>query len=285
VPAFRFRTFVNQYERQRRWPGAQPAQRADYTLDPRGFTDSVTGYSPGPDGAIDTADDVIDGSSVYTYADDGAFLGADSYNAAGAMISTSVYDQSDAGQTRMRSFSAPGPDTQWHTADDVVSYWITFAYDDQDRLIRQVSYVGGGAPGPDGVPFTADDVPSSAYSTSYPSPTHVQILQYNGPGPDAVWLTADDAVFTRTENTLDDGGIVVESQAFDAANAQLFRSVNELDPSGLLTRSLRYNPDDSRTADYSVITYDAGHHRTRVATLATADDHELSAYFQFDVER
>jgi hypothetical protein len=309
VPTFRFRTYINQYQRGRGYADGRATSRADGVLDAEGFFDQWVYYAAGSDGVVDTADDAISYWYDYSYQADGSYTGSVNHTGTGpdevwltaddTIGGYSAYEYGDAGQHRVRQYNGPGPDDQWRTADDTLAYWQSLTYDDQDRIVRLISYTGLG---PDREPYTADDVPSFVNDTSYPSATTIEQINYSGPGADATWLTGDDVIGYRSVSTLDAAGNYIAWRSLDASGAIQQHQLYTLDEAGLVTRVRRFTdpgPDqtwltsDDVATQYYDYDYDAAHRRTQTLTfdvgsdgqLDTADDVRTYALLDYDPVR
>lgn len=175
----------------------------------------VMTYEPGADGILGTQDDVLGSTRTVEH-----------------VGPNNVAD-------RTTSYTSPGPDQNWDTADDVIAYdarivttspadydYLTFdgpgadgVWGNADDRIwaRQSGHIGGSgrleelrsfSSGPDKVWRTADDQVDHRYVYVYADGTIKPATaewQYNGPGPDQTWGTNDDALVVVTSRFVDWG--------------------------------------------------------------------------------
>ena len=135
------------------------------------------GFAAGPDGKLNTNDDVI--SYLYTY----------TYDASGREIERTY-------------ISAPGPDAQWGTADDIIGNYMAIAYDASGMPTKETYYNSAGT---DTVWHTADDRVSS-WIVATNTGRNRTAWQYYEPGPDLLPMTSDDIEYERQEFTYDANG-------------------------------------------------------------------------------
>jgi hypothetical protein len=187
-------------------------------------------FTLGPDGKIDTADDVgtqfyhsaydtTDRLLLVTLGTDGAdgkfgtaddVLGTeDRYTYAG-----SVYDELD--------YSGPGPDGVWHTADDKITGYNQIQLDANGN-VASLWFKGVG---PDGVPATADDTTTGVWTFPRDSRgLQTQTVIHTGVGADGAWNTADDTIGSYYQDAYDADGNLTEYSGWSVgADGKAFTS-------------------------------------------------------------
>ena len=153
---------------------------------PGGRIDRQLTYAPGPDGKVQTTDDVP--------------------------IAAYVARSSTYGQTNGDWYSGAGSDGQWFTADDVATRGIRQEYDGLGRLQKSESF-GAGADGIDGTP---DDVVDDWRDWTY-SAHDVSTIDRVSPGGDGTWFTTDDEQWERDVTSLDDRDGVIDVAYLDCS--------------------------------------------------------------------
>jgi hypothetical protein len=137
-------------------------------------------YDPGPDGILGTNDDVL---------------------RPGREVQIAQPFQQISVATRDTTYSGPGSDGKWDTADDVivrderVVATSSTTYDD-------ITYDGAGA---DGTWGTDDDHVYARTAGTGPIVTPSEVHQYSAPGPDNVWGTSDDVAGSWSKFVYGDG--------------------------------------------------------------------------------
>src|SRR5690606_32525276 len=87
------------------------------------------------------------------------------------------------------TYSDPGPDMTWMTADDIPSNYAVSELESHGSTVRSTNY----GPGLDGMWGTADDAPTQYVAYTYDDHgNRLTQLFYDSPGDDGVWHTADD---------------------------------------------------------------------------------------------
>lgn len=179
------------------------------TLDSEGRIQRSIQYDAGPNGIAGDSDDVVSRHDDFSYGADG--MRVVSYTAPGADGTWLTADDAvgyywalpPAPTDRWRQvFYGAGADGKWLTPDDVVTSaeeWTLAP--DGSRLLDARGYT----PGADGVPFTSDDVTTFRRTATWNATTG-QLVEYSSAGPDGVWMTADDVVNHVWSYTLDGRG-------------------------------------------------------------------------------
>ncbi len=196
---------------------------------------------PGPDGIWFTSDDlVLSFSYTYDYLHGnrrqlnsyGDFQLEYSYDAAGFLtqVAYGYPAGTDAGRyvsykkilytggvkAQEISYTDPGPDNQWFTADDLVDWGVTYTYDNNGLLAKSTICTGGA---------DASGACLGGRLSSYRTYTYganglvAQSAWYRDPGPDMKWFTADDMVFEYTTYTYDQLGRKVGSVLYNSSGA------------------------------------------------------------------
>lgn len=236
--------------------GTTVVDRTVYAQDAEGRLIRKTQMGKGPDGLLNTADDVplsalsmsygIGTTRTITHAGpgpDAAWFTADD-----VLLGYTDEDTSQFGKLRSVTRSAAGPDGIWLSADDPITSFYEVRYDAEGR---EESLTNSKGLGPDGAPFTSDDVVSSVIVDHWTPGTRERV-SFIGAGPDTAWGTTDDVVGNVNRSDIDLLGRVTALRILSAGPDGNWLTaddvttsvwVSDYDTKGLLVRfSTRNNP-------------------------------------------
>ena len=272
-------------------------------------------YGAGPDGKLNTADDVVNQFGKFAYDAMGRLTeryysqnpGADAmYGTADDLpleVQTMTYDAMGRPLATVLFYEA-GSDTVFRTADDRCSNYTEFQYNAAGMKTRDVFRSCGA----DELPKTADDTISQYKDYQYDENGNLKdITSFYNPGPDNVFFTVDDLGFARYTFELAANGVPEKINYYGGPGPDnRWRTADDilsqiekdtLDDHGLVTVQDFYNsgpdgvlgtPDDNIT-NYLVTTYDENGSRVDQKTyfpgldaMAHTADDPLSVQLRFD---
>ena len=194
------------------FPGHEIGRRViTYAAD--GLHDTVTDLEPGPDGALQTPDDLVDLLMHTTDDAQGRPIGNDT-GWSGLVLFKSTWTWAPDGTMASYSSVEPGADETFGGPDDT-GYAERYTY---DAFGRKTGMMHANGAWPDAAVFTEADVSSFADSTWAADGSSSRWTD-RGVGPDGRMQTADDLVFDTRDDTFDTHGNVLRSVTRDSRSA------------------------------------------------------------------
>jgi YD repeat-containing protein len=155
---------------------------------------------PGPDNNWFTEDDELSTETTYQYDEFGNIsrktVGHDKYDNVSYWYSYSY--NSDNKIIESVEYNKAGNDNKWFTDDDVIKSREHYEYNKKGQITLSIV---SNSPGTDGIWFNSDDNINSYVVYNYTKSTETQTCYYwpdNRIGPDGLWFTADDIPWYKT---------------------------------------------------------------------------------------
>ncbi len=194
-------------------PGDASTTFQDAAVGPACGAWTIRTLAAGPDGVLGNADDVESGYSVLDFDAQGRVSKESTFSGPGADSKWETADDDvtsvqhlvivSASEGNALTSTGAGPDGVWGTSDDVIGARTWFQFDGQGRHVVEHDYTSAGA---DGVWGTSDDVMDRWFHVAYGvGGSLLQELQFVNPGPDQIPDTTDDPAASLTTRFHDRG--------------------------------------------------------------------------------